>query len=77
MVRLRRSAGMTAIIAHGVKEPWHAITLGQQHYHRHERLPIRILQLRPSVVLALRYYGDLTAEFMVALPRRLYRAPKR
>ncbi len=49
-----------AIIAHGVKEPWHAITLGQQVL---ERLPIESIQLRPSCSIGVAmFYGDLTAE---------------
>ncbi|XNM55139.1 hypothetical protein ACLK1Z_20195 [Escherichia coli] len=28
-----------AVIANGVQEPWHAITLGQQSAHYHERAP--------------------------------------
>lgn len=53
-----------AIIAHGVKEPWHAITLGQQILTIiNERLPIQGIQLRPSCSIGIAmYYGDLTAE---------------
>ncbi len=53
-----------AIIAHGVKEPWHAITLGQQVLTiMNERLPIQGLQLRPSCCIGVAmYYGDLSAE---------------
>lgn len=52
------------IIAHGVKEPWHAITLGQQVLTvLNERLPIQGLQLRPSASIGIAmYYGGLTAE---------------
>ncbi|MDK9355374.1 biofilm formation regulator HmsP [Lelliottia sp. V106_10] len=52
------------ILAHGVKEPWHAITLGQQVLTViNERLPIQGIQLRPSASIGLAmYYGDLTAE---------------
>lgn len=53
-----------AIIAHGVKEPWHAITLGQQVLTViNERLPIESIQLRPSCSIGVAmFYGDLTAE---------------
>ena len=52
------------IIAHGVKEPWHAITLGQQVLTViNERLPVQSIQLRPSASIGIAmYYGDLTAE---------------
>ncbi|WP_449556580.1 biofilm formation regulator HmsP [Huaxiibacter chinensis] len=52
------------ILAHGVKEPWHAITLGQQVLTVvNERLPIQGIQLRPSASIGIAmYYGDLTAE---------------
>ncbi|WP_061707578.1 biofilm formation regulator HmsP [Pseudenterobacter timonensis] len=52
------------IIAHGVKEPWHAITLGQQVLTvLNERLPVQGLQLRPSASIGIAmYYGGLTAE---------------
>ncbi|MGG7125710.1 biofilm formation regulator HmsP, partial [Salmonella enterica subsp. enterica] len=52
------------IIAHGVKEPWHAITLGQQILTIiNEPLPIQGIQLRPSCSIGIAmYYGDLTAE---------------
>ncbi|EFE06191.1 cyclic diguanylate phosphodiesterase (EAL) domain protein [Citrobacter youngae ATCC 29220] len=53
-----------AIIAHGVKEPWHAITLGQQVLTIvNERLPIQGIQLRPNCNIGVAmFYGDLTAE---------------
>lgn len=53
-----------AIIAHGVKEPWHAITLCQQLLTIiNERLSIQSIQLRPSCSIGIAmYYGDLTAE---------------
>lgn len=53
-----------AIIAHGVKEPWHAITLGQQVLTIiSERLPVQGIQLRPSCCIGVAmYYGDLSAE---------------
>lgn len=53
-----------AVIANGVQEPWHAITLGQQVLTIiSERLPIERIQLRPhcSIGVAM-FYGDLTAE---------------
>lgn len=52
------------VIAHGVKEPWHAITLGQQVLTViNERLPIQGIQLRPSASIGIAmYYGGLTAE---------------
>ena len=53
-----------AVIANGVQEPWHAITLGQQVLTiMSERLPIERIQLRPhcSIGVAM-FYGDLTAE---------------
>ncbi len=44
-----------AIIAHGVKEPWHAITLGQQILTIiNERLPSRVFNCAQAAVLALR-----------------------
>ncbi len=52
-----------AVIANGVQEPWHAITLGQQVLTiMSERLPIERIQLRPhcSIGVAM-FYGDLTA----------------
>ena len=53
-----------AIIAHGVKEPWHAITLGQQVLTIvNERLPIQGIQLRPTCNIGVAMFnGDLTAE---------------
>ena len=52
------------IIAHGVKEPWHAITLGQQLLAViNERLPVQGIQLRPSASIGVAmFYGNLTAE---------------
>lgn len=53
-----------AVIANGVQEPWHAITLGQQVLTiMSERLPIERIQLRPhcSIGVAM-FYGDLTAQ---------------
>lgn len=57
-----------AIIAHGVKEPWHAITLGQQVLTIiNERLPVQGIQLRPSCCIGVAmYYGDLSAEQLYA-----------
>ncbi len=53
-----------AIIAHGVKEPWHAITLGQQVLTIiNERLPVQGIQLRPSCSIGVAmFYGNLSAE---------------
>lgn len=53
-----------AIVAHGVKEPWHAITLGQQVLTIiNERLPVQGIQLRPSCSIGVAmFYGDLSAE---------------
>ncbi|MGG9126816.1 biofilm formation regulator HmsP, partial [Escherichia coli] len=53
-----------AVIANGVHEPWHAITLGQQVLTiMSERLPIERIRLRLhcSIGVAM-FYGDLTAE---------------
>ncbi|HCH39370.1 MAG TPA: biofilm formation regulator HmsP [Enterobacter sp.] len=52
------------IIANGVKEPWHAITLGQQVLTViNERLPVQGIQLRPSASIGIAmFYGNLTAE---------------
>ncbi len=52
------------IIANGVKEPWHAITLGQQVLNViNERLPVQGIQLRPSASIGIAmFYGNLTAE---------------
>ena len=52
------------VIANGVKEPWHAITLGQQVLTViNERLPIQGIQLRPSASIGIAMYsGGLTAE---------------
>lgn len=53
-----------AIVAHGVKEPWHAITLGQQVLTIiNERLPVQGIQLRPSCSIGVAmFYGNLSAE---------------
>lgn len=52
------------IIAHGVKEPWHAITLGKQVLTViNERLPVQGIQLRPSASIGIAmFHGGLTAE---------------
>lgn len=52
------------IIANGVKEPWHAITLGQQVLTViNERLPVQGIQLRPSASIGIAmFYSNLTAE---------------
>lgn len=53
-----------AVIAHGVKEPWHAITLGQQVLTSiNERLPVQGIQLRPSASIGIAMFNrDLSAE---------------
>ncbi|MGK9175827.1 biofilm formation regulator HmsP [Yokenella regensburgei] len=53
-----------AIVAHGVKEPWHAITLGQQVLTViNERLPMHGIQLRPSASIGVAmFYGGMNAE---------------
>ncbi|EAA8481258.1 EAL domain-containing protein, partial [Salmonella enterica subsp. enterica] len=53
-----------AVIANGVQEPWHAITLGQQVLTiLNERLPIESIQLRPSGSIGVAmFHGDLSAE---------------
>ncbi|MEB6381357.1 biofilm formation regulator HmsP [Leclercia adecarboxylata] len=64
MVLTQVSGYEFVIIANGVKEPWHAITLGQQVLTViNERLPVQGIQLRPnaSVGIAM-FYGNLTAE---------------
>ncbi len=64
MVLTQVSAYDFAIIAHGVKEPWHAITLGQQVLTViNERVPMHGIQLRPSASIGVAmFYGDQTAE---------------
>ncbi|HGL6495263.1 TPA: biofilm formation regulator HmsP [Enterobacter hormaechei] len=64
MVLTQVSGYDLVVIAHGVKEPWHAITLGQQVLtFINERLPIQGIQLRPSASIGIAmYYGGLTAE---------------
>lgn len=64
MVLTQVSGYDLVVIAHGVKEPWHAITLGQQVLTVIiERLPIQGIQLRPSASIGIAmYYGGLTAE---------------
>lgn len=64
MVLAQVSAYDFAIIAHGVKEPWHAITLGQQVLTViNERVPIHGIQLRPSASIGVAmFHGDQTAE---------------
>lgn len=53
-----------AVIANGVQEPWHAITLGQQVLTiMNEHLPIESIQLRPSGSIGVAmFHGDLSAE---------------
>lgn len=64
MVLTQVSGYDLVVIAHGVKEPWHAITLGQQVLTViNEQLPIQGIQLRPSASIGIAmYYGGLTAE---------------
>ena len=64
MVLTQVSGYDLVVIAHGVNEPWHAITLGQQVLTViNERLPIQGIQLRPSASIGIAmYYGGLTAE---------------
>ena len=64
MVLTQVSGYDLVVIANGVKEPWHAITLGQQVLTViNERLPIQGIQLRPSASIGIAmFYGDLTAE---------------
>lgn len=64
MVLTQVSGYELVVIAHGVKEPWHAITLGQQVLTViNERLPIQGIQLRPSASIGIAMYnGGLTAE---------------
>ncbi|WP_415343722.1 biofilm formation regulator HmsP [Enterobacter hormaechei] len=64
MVLTQVSGYDLVVIAHGVKEPWHAITLGQQVLTViNERLPVQGIQLRPSASIGIAMYsGGLTAE---------------
>ncbi|MDH6163726.1 EAL domain-containing protein (putative c-di-GMP-specific phosphodiesterase class I)/GGDEF domain-containing protein [Leclercia adecarboxylata] len=64
MVLTQVSAYDFVIIANGVKEPWHAITLGQQVLTvMNERLPVQGIQLRPSASIGIAMFnGILTAE---------------
>ncbi|MCS2157518.1 biofilm formation regulator HmsP [Scandinavium sp. H11S7] len=64
MVLAQVSAYDFAILAHGVKEPWHAITLGQQVLTIiNERLPLQGIQLRPSASIGIAmFHGDLSGE---------------
>jgi len=64
MVLTQVSAYDFVIIANGVKEPWHAITLGQQVLAvMNERLPVQGIQLRPSASIGIAMFnGNLTAE---------------
>ena len=64
MVLAQVSAYDFAILAHGVKEPWHAITLGQQVLTIiNEKLPLQGIQLRPSASIGIAmFHGDLSGE---------------
>jgi GGDEF domain-containing protein len=68
MVLTQVSGYDLVMIAHGVKEPWHAMTLGQQVLTViNERLPIQGIQLRPSASIGIAmFYGDLTANSCIA-----------
>ncbi|MDP9567718.1 UNVERIFIED_ORG: EAL domain-containing protein (putative c-di-GMP-specific phosphodiesterase class I)/GGDEF domain-containing protein [Kosakonia oryzae] len=52
-----------AIIANGVQEPWHAMTLGKQALTViNERVPLNGIQLRPNANIGVAmFYGDLSA----------------
>lgn len=64
MVLTQVSAYDFVIVANGVKEPWHAITLGQQVLTViNERLPVQGIQLRPSASIGIAMFnGNLTGE---------------
>jgi len=53
-----------AIIANGVKAPWHAITLGQQVLTAmNERVPLHGIQLRPTASIGVAMFnGEVNAE---------------
>jgi EAL domain-containing protein (putative c-di-GMP-specific phosphodiesterase class I)/GGDEF domain-containing protein len=56
------------IIAHGVEEPWQAVTLGQQVLTLvNERLPLQGIQLLPACSIGVAmFYGDLSADALYA-----------
>lgn len=64
MVLAQVSAYDFAIIANGVTQPWHAITLGQQVLTAlNERVPLHGIQLRPAASVGIAMFsGNLTAE---------------
>ena len=64
MVLAQVSAYDFAILAKGVTEPWHAITLGQQVLTViNERLPLQGIQLRPTASIGIAMFeGGLSAE---------------
>jgi EAL domain-containing protein (putative c-di-GMP-specific phosphodiesterase class I)/GGDEF domain-containing protein len=64
MVLAQVSAYDFAILAEGVTEPWHAITLGQQVLTvMNERLPLQGIQLRPTASVGIAMFeGGLSAE---------------
>ncbi|MEO3991522.1 biofilm formation regulator HmsP [Pseudocitrobacter cyperus] len=64
MVLAQVSAYDFAILAEGVTEPWHAITLGQQVLTVvNERLPLQGIQLRPTASIGIAMFeGGLSAE---------------
>ncbi|ANR79260.1 biofilm formation regulator HmsP [Kosakonia sacchari] len=63
MVLAQVSAYDFAIIAHGVSEPWHAMTLGKQVLTViNERVPLHGIQLRPNANIGVAmFYGNLSA----------------
>ena len=68
------------MIANGVKEPWHAITLGQQVLTViNERLPIQGIQLRPSASIGIAMYSgaDRRAALSSGFLGRVHRAAER
>ncbi|NIY48909.1 biofilm formation regulator HmsP [Cedecea colo] len=64
MVLAQLSVNDFGIIAHGIKDAWHAMALAQQLMAAlNEKLPINGLQLRPTASIGIAmYHGGLTAE---------------
>jgi len=64
MVLAQLSGNDFGIIAHGIKDSWHAMALAQQLMAAlNEKLPINGLQLRPTANIGIAmYHGGLTAE---------------
>lgn len=80
MVLTQVSGYDLVVIANGVKEPWHAITLGQQVLTViNERLPIQGIQLRPSASIGIAMYSgaDRRAALSSGFLGRVHRAPER